>query len=119
MQLNEVLTGHFFGFVGKLFATDDREAVIAKSLENFDAIVNVLGNNDFLCGNNLTVCDFILFEMIETMKVLHQDERIINDNPTLGPFCERMLNLPKFGDYYRSSECHKAPFFIPAVKIPM
>ena len=70
-----------------------------------------------MTGNKVTLADFIFFEILETMKTLHQDERILNDFPTLGPFQERMLALPKFGDYYRSDECIRAPFLAPFAKI--
>ena len=61
--------------------------------------------------------DFIWFETIDTLLALCQDERLFDRFPKAREFRDRMLQLPRFGEFYNSDRCLKAPFFAPMTKI--
>ena len=63
--------------------------------------------------------DFIMFDLVESIQLLCNDDRLLDAHPALTPYMARMRALPRFGDYLTSDRCIKAPFTDnPACKVP-
>ena len=58
------------------FATADRAAIIEKACTTFGPIATHLGEKNFMQGNDVTMVDFILFDLIETIQALCEDDRL-------------------------------------------
>ena len=73
-------------------------------------VVKYLGDKKFICGDNLTYVDFIIFEMIDFCQWL-SDGKLGTSYPTLLPYFDRIKNLPRLKDYWpNDSKCIKRPF---------
>ena len=67
--------------------------VIDKALEGLPKIAEFLGTKDFLTGT-LSMADFILYELVETILGLCHDKRIFQTHANLGAFHDRMKAIP-------------------------
>ena len=76
IQLQCVIKDYLMSFVMMAFAADDQPGVIAKAIEGLPKIAEFLGNKNFLCGADLSMVDFMLFETVETLLGLCHDKRI-------------------------------------------
>ena len=53
------------------YTTGDRTGITTELLKRVGPIVNFLGQNKFLCGDQVTYPDFIFFELIDFMALPH------------------------------------------------
>ena len=88
-------------------------------MDGLPKIVNFLGNESFLTGDNVTMPDFILFEITEVVLGLCHDRRVFAAHPNLEGFYNRMRALPSFAAYLNSPRHVAEPFFIPLAKVNM
>ena len=74
------------------------------------AIVNFLGDKQFLVGDQVTYVDFTLFEMCDLMNWISEGQ-LFEQNPTLQAYWQRVRDLPGLQEYYNDdSRCMKRPF---------
>lgn len=104
IQLQCVLKDIFMSFLMIAFQVDDQPAVVAKALEGSARLADYLGEKNFLTGDKVTMPDFILFEIIETVLGLCHDKRLFTAHPNLEAFHGRMKALPNFSDYLASDK---------------
>jgi len=101
------------------FSNDDQPGVIQKAMDGMPKIANFLGNQNYLTGDKVTMPDFILFEVVETILGLCHDRRLFQAHPNLEGFYTRIRALPTFAAYLNSPRHLAEPFFIPAAKVNM
>ena len=100
------------------FASSDRAAIIEKAVTSFAQIASHLGSKNFMQGDDVTLVDFLMFDSIETIQALCEDDRLLQEYTNLTPYMERMRNLPNFRDYLNSDDQIRSPFFgNPAIKV--
>ena len=84
-------------FINKMikpgFGTDDRNAVYAGAIEAFRPIFSRLQSQPYICGNNLTLPDFMLFEAVNYLN------RICEDPASPGQV-KTYVDFPFLQDYY-------------------
>ena len=56
------------------YTTGDRTGITTELLKRVGPIVNFLGQNKFLCGDQVTYPDFIFFELIDFMQFISQKQ---------------------------------------------
>lgn len=96
----------------------ERATVIQKACTDFAPIAAHLGSKNFMQGSEVTMVDFLMFDLVETIEALCQDDRLLQQYQNLAPYMTRMRALPNFKDYLSSTEIIRAPFFgNPAIKI--
>lgn len=79
-------------------------------------MVDHLGSKQFLSGNQVTLPDFHLFEMIEYAIEL-SDGGIFTTYPQLREYHARVKNLPGMKEYYEGPTMRKYPFVVDFAKI--
>ena len=73
-------------------------------------MVAFLGDKRFICGQNVTYPDFLLFELCEFGDWLTEGA-IYKQNPTLKEYHGRVKALPRLAEFYTDdSKCIKRPF---------
>ena len=81
-----------------------QEAMADKAMESWPKIAAVLGANNYLVGNSVTVADFIMWEMIQFTLAICRDKRLYTTCPNLEAFTARMKAIPTFAAYLASPE---------------
>ena len=92
------------------YTQGDRVAITMSLLEKVKPLVNYLGENQYLCGNNVTYVDFIFFELCDFMDWISQG-MLYERNPTLQAYHNRVKSLPRLAEFYADDrKCIKRPF---------
>ena len=94
---------------GHCYASGDLEAVIKIGNDRMAAVSKFLGAKQFFLGDYLTFVDFFIFEQIELFAWASKNE-FLTRFPNLAEFHQRIIALPKFGEYYNSDRFVKRPF---------
>ena len=85
----------------------------------FTPIVERLSSQNFICGDKVTVPDFMLFEAINFLNILGSPQgmsdssKVFQDFPYLLAYQKRMSSLPGLKEYLASSKHIEHPFFPP------
>ena len=95
-----------------------QEAMADKAMESWPKIAAVLGANNYLVGNSVTVADIIMFEMIEFTLAICRDKRLYTTCPNLEAFNARIKAIPTLAAYFASPEFVSA-FYPPFVPVEM
>ena len=95
----------------------EEKAALTCMREKVPAIVNFLGSNKFLIGDNVTWIDFYFFEAIELMAFVNKN--FFAEFPPLEVYHKNVRNLPKLKEYLDDPNCldMKRPFNNKAAKI--
>ena len=92
------------------YTQGDRVAITMNLLEKVKPLVTFLGENEFLCGPNVTYVDFIFFELIDFMDWISQG-MLYERNPVLLTYHGRMKSLPRLAEFYADdTKCIKRPY---------
>ena len=92
------------------YTTGDRTVITTDLLKKVGPIVNFLGQNAYICGDNVTYPDFIFFELCEFMEFISQGQ-LYQKYPELEQYSERVKELPRLSQFYADDEkCIKSPF---------
>ena len=59
------------------FATTEKAVVIEKACTSFAPVAAHLGFKNFMQGNDVTMIDFLMFDLIETIQALCEDDRLL------------------------------------------
>ena len=118
IQLQCVIKDFMLSFLMMGFQGKTQAEVIDKAIEGYPKLAEFLGNKDYLTGT-LSMVDFMLFEMEETICALCHDKRIYTSHPNLEAHNNRMKAIPQFAAYLASPDCITQPFFIPASNLDM
>lgn len=73
-------------------------------LEPFE---NFIGENPWFAGQNVTVCDFHIYELLDQLRIM--DPGCLDKFSKLKAFIDRFEALPKIKAYLSSSQCIKRP----------
>ena len=118
IMMQQVLSDQVFSWLMLAFQQDDRQVVIDKCISTFPPIAEHLGSKNFMQGNDITMIDFYMFDLVETILELCQDERIYTTHPALPAFMDRMRALPTLAAYMNSDKMITGLFFNnPALKV--
>ena len=79
------------------YTSGNRDEIIPIIQEKLPAIVNFLGENQFLAGNNVTWVDFFFFEFVNAMRFIH--EGLFAEFPSIEAYHARMSDLPRLKEY--------------------
>ncbi len=93
-----------------IYDTGDKKAMQDLGYEVFGKLSKFLGSKDFIIGDYVTFPDFFIFENIELFDFVCDQGGIISRYPNLGPYRERMANLPGVKEYLASDRSLKRPF---------
>lgn len=94
------------------YSSTDKENLKAKMSQNSDCLKlkyqvlnNLLGKQNWLMGDNLTVVDFLWAEAVERINTMSEqlDMDLLGDYPHIKAYLERFINIPKI-KAYRESE---------------
>ena len=97
IMMQQVLCDTMMSWLVMCFGTTDRAAVIEKACTSFAPLAAHLGDKNFMQGNDVTMVDFIMFDLVETIEALCEDDRLLQQYSNLTPYMARMKALPNFG----------------------
>ena len=96
------------------FGSDDREAISAVVIEQLAKPIQVLGSNTYICGDRLSLVDFILFEWANYAERLNSS--ILDTYPTLKTHQSMMKELPGVKEFIAADHDHQKVYFPPFAK---
>jgi glutathione S-transferase len=101
-DIKNATTGHFY-------MSGNMEAVKKIGLEGLEKVEKFLGEKKLFLGDYVTFVDFFIFEQVEMFAWATEGE-ILTKYPNLAGFHKRIIDLPKFGEYYASERFMRSPF---------
>ena len=96
-MMQQVLCDTMMSWLVLCFSPTDRATVIERACTSFAPLATHLGDKNFMQGNDVTMVDFIMFDLVETIEALCEDDRLLQQYSTLTPYMARMKALPNFG----------------------
>ena len=85
-------------------------AVTMRLLEKVKPLVYFLAEKQFLCGDNVTYVDFVMFELCDFMQWLSQG-MLYERNPSLEAYFNRVMKLPRLKEFFADDQkCIKRPY---------
>ena len=96
------------------FSSDDKEAISAEVVEQLAKIIEVLGANTYMCGDKLSLCDFILFEWANYAERLN--DGILDTYPTLRKHQSMMKELSGVKEFIAADHEHQKVYLPPFAK---
>jgi len=84
-----------------------RDGVVAQIKGKFKLYDTYLGERSFFAGDEVTLADFHIYEMLDQYYIL--ENTILDDTPKLQAFKKRFEDLPKIREYMESPEFLKSP----------
>ena len=105
-QMQLVITDANTASLMTSFKSTDKQEIAQAYYDKFAPIVEKLGNQKFLCGENVSLPDFLMFENVEYMNKI-SDGAYAQKFPTLPAYADRVKNLPGMKEFYNSDRCIK------------
>ena len=102
-QLQNIVAEISSESIKPFYAHDDRNAHIANYTKQVELLVTYLASKTYLIGDNLTLPDFLFFEVINYAVKL-SDSAILTTYPTLQAYHDRIKNLPGLKEYLESDK---------------
>ena len=102
-QLQNIVAEISSESIKPFYAHDDRNAHIANYTKQVEPLVTYLASKTYLIGDNLTLPDFLFFEVINYAVKL-SDSAILTTYPTLQAYHDRIKNLPGLKEYLESDK---------------
>ena len=116
-------------FINKMikpgFGTDDGTVVYAGACDGFRPIFSRLESQPFICGDQLSIGDFMLFEAINYLNRMSDDPaspgqpKTFVDFPYLKAYHEKIGQLPGLKQYFEKSEASGHPYLPAAAKLKL
>lgn len=84
-------------------------AAVEGLVNKFELLEKKLGDNEWLVGDEPTVCDLFLMEITDQVQMITKGAWL-KENPFLEAHNERTKAIPSIKDYKNSSRFHEGPF---------
>ena len=115
MQLQCILSESFLNACKACFASDDKEAITAGFVESLAKSTEVLGSNTYMCGDRLSLADFIFFEFVNYGDKV-SDGSIFDTYPTLKTHQSMMKELPGVKEFIAADHETQKTYLPPSAK---
>lgn len=93
-----------------MYTVGDSEAIIEESRPLLAKIVEVMGDSEWIAGQNLTWLDFYFAELIDLLNTL-SDGLFFAEFPSTQAYYDRFFALPNLAEAWSDdTKCMKTPF---------
>ena len=116
-MLDQKIFEMFYAAAVCCYWNGDREAGINEIRPLLAKLVEVIGDNEWIAGPNLTWLDFSFAEILSMLDSLSEG-LFFCEFPTMQAYWDRFIALPKLAEAWTDDEkCFKSPYFNKMAKL--